>query len=536
MKNNMLVIGNVERELALSSICIGENRWRWKKRYFSKFFVEPEKWINPHMVIVGGSGGGKSNACKVIVKALRKKGCNMAILDPHNEYIGISGIIGARVYDASHSGINMFDLDGMTAAERAGEITGMFRRNFRLGEVQGYMLHRCIMYSYNVLEKQGLVPNIHNLMFALKAFKRNAKSSSERNVLEGLERRMSLIASGAFEKSVDIGRVISGNSVFLLSGLHTPEAQAIYAEGFLRKVYSSMLALEKRPSPRFYIVIDEAERLGDNPVIGKIAAEGRKYGIGIIALSQRAKLVDKDLRGNAAMLASFCIKEPEELNYVANFISGGNESGRFIEIKKRLRSMPRGIAMVTGAGIRNPVIIKLAKHEGYCEDMRFRLLEMSRGGISRDQLLRSIDQGEETGRLLCEMIGEGEIKECVIELGGSADTWYISNSHNSAEHDIAIGIISRRLSSLGIKNRVYNNAFGPDIIAFYRGRRIAVEYETGSKNADDSAAMIQNRKKMYDSVIVVANDRAFDKYLGFECEVIRFSAVDRYDFAGSIAG
>lgn len=49
MKNNMLVIGNVERELALSSICIGENRWRWKKRYFSKFFCRTgEMDKSPH--------------------------------------------------------------------------------------------------------------------------------------------------------------------------------------------------------------------------------------------------------------------------------------------------------------------------------------------------------------------------------------------------------------------------------------------------------------------------------------------------------
>jgi len=55
---------------------------------------------------------------------------------------------------------------------------------------------------------------------------------------------------------------------------------------------------------------------------------------------------------------------------------------------------------------------------------------------------------------------------------------------NSAEHDIMVNLVSRHLSRMGVRNIVYNKAYGPDVIAFAEGGPVAVEYETGKKNPD----------------------------------------------------
>ncbi|MHB1830574.1 MAG: ATP-binding protein [Candidatus Micrarchaeaceae archaeon] len=532
MEKNNIVIGNVVKELGFGLISFGENRWKWKARHFRRFRAEPYRWVNPHMMIVGGSGGGKSNACKVIVRALCGSGANVAILDPHNEYLGLSGSIDAEVYDASRNGINMFDTDGMTEKERASEITGMLKRNFRLGEVQGYTLYKCIMYTYRILSEKGRSPNIHDLIFTIKVFKKNARLASEIGVLESLERRLSLIDTGAFEKSAEMGKVMQGNSVFLLSGLHTPEAQSIYIEGFLRKVYSNMLNSEKQDRARLYVVIDEAEKLGDNPVIGKIAAEGRKYGIGLIAISQRAKLVDKDLRGNAAMMISFGIREPEELNYVANFISGGNESGRFTEVKKALRSMGRGYAIVFGSQARNPMIVRFNRNTADSENLRYRILTLARDGIAKEGLEGKLNgfDGNSARLAIASMLDSEEIKEFRIVCGKYSGIWYISSSHNSAEHDIAVQIISRHLASQGIYNKVYNNSYGPDIMAVIDGKRVAVEYETGSKGIESTKRMVESRAKNYSRTIIIVNDSHIADYLKHFEGAMAFSSIDSVDF------
>ncbi len=526
-KNDM-VIGNVVSELRFGGLSIGYSTLKWKRRHFSGFMVNPKGWINPHMVIVGESGGGKSNACKSIVDRLCKSGAAVAILDPHDEYIGISGSISAKVYDAAKSGINILERDSMSEKEKASEVTGMLRRNFRLGDVQSYMLYRCIMYTYSVVEQRGSVPTMHDLAYSIRVFRRNARTASERNVLESLDRRLSLIDTGAFASSTAISQVASQNSIFLLSGLHTSEAQAIYMEGFLRKVYTHMLSSDSK-GRMLYVIIDEAQKLGDNPVVGRIAAEGRKYGVGLIAISQRAKPVDKDLRANAAMLISFAVKEPEELNYVANFIAGGNEMGRFMQTKKALRSLAVGHAVVASGG--NPVIVRFRRYCGESVDPEFAAVRAAAGGIRKEALVEALGgMGVADGAGTIEgLIGSGALGACDVVAGRYSGTWCISGNRNSPEHDVCVGIISSHLGSVGIRNRIYNSSYGPDIIAFHRGMRIAVEYETGSKGAEATARMIAARGQRFAGTAVFVNDAHYAEYAQRINNVARVSDLENVD-------
>ncbi len=534
-KNNN-AIGNVEKELKFNSFGFGERRWMWKRRYFSGFSIDAKRMINQHIMIVGSSGGGKSNACKTIVGSLCSDGANVAILDPHSEYVEISKGISAEIYDASRNGINMFELDGMSEREKTSEITGMLKRNFRLGEVQSYMLYKCIAYTYRIAAENCRTPNIHDLIFSVKIFIKNSRSAAEKNILYALERRLSLIDNGAFQKSAEMEKVAECNSIFLLSNLHTPESQSIYIEGFLRKVYSHMLLHGKDRHRTFYIVIDEAEKLGDNPIIGRLAAEGRKYGIGIIAISQRAKEIDRELRGNAAMLVSFGMREPEELNYISNFIAGGNESSRYIEVKKALRNLGRGRAIVLNSQHPNPYLVRFLHAKG-AANIEYMVSELARGGISERGLLEKAGEEENAVRdAIQNLLSSGKIRKHGVLCGGFSGTWYISDAHNSPEHDIAIGIISKKLKSQGIRNRIYNSSFGPDIIAYRGERQIAVEYETGSKKIEESMAMIAKRGEKYGRVIVIVNDDVYKDYSERMCNVFRFSSVDNIDFAGELDG
>ena len=167
--------------------------------------------------------------------------------------------------------------------------------------------------------------------------------------------------------------------------------------------------------------------------------------------------MDRDLRANASALISFGIKEPEELNYVSNFISGGNENGRFIEIKRALRGVGRGTALVVGAGMRNPVIVKFGRFDGGFESPEFVVTEASRGGISALELFARIGSIAKSG-IIERMIDSGAIKSHDIVAGIYQGRWYISDSHNSAEHDISVNIISRYLTAKGVRNRIYNSS------------------------------------------------------------------------------
>lgn len=509
-------IGTIYRRLTLSRIYSGEQSWKWKRTFYKRFRLSLDNRINSHVVIVGESGSGKSNLARLLIKELHENGVRILLFDPHNEYVDLAETISADLYDAANSWINIMDIGEMNKEEKSSEVTKMLKKTFRLGDVQSYILYRCIWYTYHIAESNGSVPNIKNLMYSIRAFMRKS-SGQELRTLESLERRLALLDNGKSGREVGISKAMEKNAIFLLSSLHTNESQSLYLEGMLKRIYSRMLLMEKSDSGRICVVVDEAEKLGEESIIGKIASEGRKYGIGIVAIAQRAKSIDKDLRNNAAVFVSFCQREPEELNYVANFIAGGNESRRFIEVKKALRCLRCGFGIfssfeeepriirfeIAKKGRRTiPYILEGALVSPLSEMHIYNLL--SKEGYSDNEIESALSR----------MVEERSVVSYEIESGRLSGRWYLRSGLNSPEHDICVALISSVLKECGIRNYIYNKAYGPDIIAFYNGKRIAVEYETGKKDIEKSVAMLRSRMKEYDDVLLIANNKAVDEYVG----------------------
>jgi hypothetical protein len=437
------------------------------------------------------------------------------LLDAHNEYVEIANDVGAEVYDASFSGVNIFDLEGLSERERTSEITGMLKRVFRLGEVQSYVLYKCIAYTYRILQSKGRVPNIHDLLYCIKVFKRHA-SGSESNILEALEKRLLLIDTGTFTQSTSVSKLITNRSIFALSSLHTNEAQSVYMEGLLKKLYTKMLSMNKTDRVRFYIIIDEAEKLGESSIIRRLIAEGRKYGIGIIAISQRAKALDKEIRSNASLFVAFSQHEPEESNYISNFISNGNELNRFIEVKKAIRNLRKGSAVVLDSRYRNPKLVRFDLFKPGSRDPSYDVLELARKGIIKKELFETLSRrgfdAHEIADAVSRLIRRGTIRYHVITEGRYEGVWYITMPRNSAEHDVCVNLISKHLSVCGVNNVVYNNSYGPDITAFNNGESTAIEYETGFNDIERTRKMLETRMKRYRDIVVVVNDKCYEKY------------------------
>lgn len=516
VRNDAIKICRIVKKLELRRFTFGnEFTWHWRRPFF-RHYLELKYRINPHITIVGESGSGKSNACKAIIKAVCRKGMNVIIFDPHSEYLGIADPIKANVYDAAYDGINIFDLDNMSEREKTGELTDMFRHYFRLGHVQSSVLYKALSYTYDVFKAKGRMPTLHDLLFTLKVFKRHA-TPTESRTLETLGERLSMIDNGAFTRNTNIGEVMSANSIFILSGLHTNEAQAVYMEGAIRKIYSLMLSGSRHDYTKTYLIIDEAEKLGESPMLGRMAAEGRKYGIGIITISQKAKSIDSSIRGNSSLFLSFYQREPEELNYIANFIAGGNELNRFVEAKKGIRNLKKGEAVMLDSNEKEPFIVRFEEFKGSQISLAFKIVELSKYAIKEETLFEKLHGFGFEDNVIEERIAELSRKGRVSSYSISNEInpkgiWYISMRRNSAEHDIFVNIICRRMNECGIRGVVYNNSYGPDVIAYIKGRRFAIEYETGSKEIERVRQMVEYRKKGYERVVMIVNDSFYERY------------------------
>jgi len=90
------------------------------------------------------------------------------------------------------------------------------------------------------------------------------------------------------------------------------------------------------------------------PVIRKIAAEGRKFGIGLGIISQRPSKRDSDVTSQCNTLVTMRLKNPED----QAFIRQASEMLSEQDIDE-LPALSTGEALVTGEAIRAPLLVKV---------------------------------------------------------------------------------------------------------------------------------------------------------------------------------
>jgi hypothetical protein len=89
-------------------------------------------------------------------------------------------------------------------------------------------------------------------------------------------------------------------------------------------------------------------------VIKKIAAEGRKFGVGLAIISQRPNKLDSDVTSQCNTIIAMRIKNPDDQRFIAKTSDYFSEADL-----KELPSLSTGEALVTGRAILAPLIVKV---------------------------------------------------------------------------------------------------------------------------------------------------------------------------------
>jgi len=93
--------------------------------------------------------------------------------------------------------------------------------------------------------------------------------------------------------------------------------------------------------------------------LGKIAREGRKFGIGLGLISQRPKQLHPDVLSQTNTKIILRIVEPEDQKYIQRSSEDLGE-----DLAKDLASLSIGEAVVVGTAISLPSIVKIDKFDG----------------------------------------------------------------------------------------------------------------------------------------------------------------------------
>jgi type IV secretory pathway VirB4 component len=272
----------------------------------NQLYWEPSKTPNPHMVILGTSGSGKTQTLKAIAwEMLHNLPSRSIILDFHGDQ-QLPGETCYPLHMASPHGINPLiinhDPAGGGPKLQAIAVAANLRRSLLLGVNQEGLL---IMMLDELYQKFGItqkdrsswakpLPNLAHL-------KDDIDSRVEAGCKEAPKLQIKLAATFQYG-------VFSRPQLNLSKGKHIridlaklpPELGAIAAEAILKQIMDAHRLAGEADEPKTFVFVDEAKELKGSATLDRITADGRKYGLGVVLASQREIHLSGDILANTS--------------------------------------------------------------------------------------------------------------------------------------------------------------------------------------------------------------------------------------------
>ena len=323
---------------------------------------------NPHIIISGASGSGKSyTAARIATRIAEVTKSSVIIIDPHGEYKNL--LNESIVVDASTSSINPLDLQGKSPRQRAIEITSLISSLFKLGPLQERLLEDAILLAY---ETRGIIENEPSTwgrtpptLLDVAQILRQIASREKRAYV--VATYVESLASRIFTKtSISIDIIFSSEKPIIidLSSIGERSWQSLYIELFLEKLYIAMKERDLAKNIRAVLVIDEAHLVASKNlrrnIVANMATELRKYGLALILITQRLDDLDKSILANIGTKIALRQVEPKLAKYVAESIAVSNNRDEIDILTETLGLLPKGYAIVRDYDINTPLMLRIS--------------------------------------------------------------------------------------------------------------------------------------------------------------------------------
>ncbi|MEW9490902.1 MAG: ATP-binding protein [Candidatus Aramenus sulfurataquae] len=320
-------------------------KYSWQK-VKAKYCLSFENAKNYNVVILGTSGSGKSHLAKKIIEKLD---VSYLVFDVHGEY----KFEKAKRLDASTISVNPLSLFGQSPRQRALEVAYMLKSVFNLGNLQTIDLYNLIFESY---QEKGIYeddqrswsiqpPTFRDVVVLAERKKKFITSSAELNKITALEPYLNFVANNMFfSNSVNFEEIFGESYVIDFSSITIPEVKYIMVETFLRALLS-YIYLGKTSNLKKVVILDEApfvlSKESGEQLVERLFAEGRKFGLGFVVISQTTEYVKK-LISNSAYVFVLNMVEPGDVEYVSRLIAGADQDV-YKAIYENLRKLERGM-------------------------------------------------------------------------------------------------------------------------------------------------------------------------------------------------
>lgn len=342
--------------------------------------VHMDTLAQKHVSVLAKTGAGKSYTVGVLLEELLKANVPLVILDPHGEY---GSLRNPNIDEGEVAQMSRFGVKPKSFAKQIKEyaldttlnpeaqrlvLQGMNLEGREIVEMLGSKLtggQVGVLYQA-IKEVKEFLP-AYTLRDIIDGVSRN-KASSKWNVLNALE---VLESTKIFDiRGTPVKDLVAAGqcSIINLKGI-TPDVQEIV----VTRIASMLWEARKRNEvPAHILVVEEAhnfcpERNVGNAVSGAmlrtVASEGRKFGLGLMIVSQRPAKVDKNVLSQCNTQVVLKVTNPNDLKAIVQSVEGIS-----MEVADEVQRLPVGVALVAGGGLTQPVFVdvrpRLTRHGG----------------------------------------------------------------------------------------------------------------------------------------------------------------------------
>ena len=337
------------------------------------------KGFRRHLALIAQTGAGKTYLAGIIADELLKKGGTIVMLDPHADYVFLSRMADGKKHELSDR-ITVFRNPASTGRYTEGEV----------GKVEPYEICFSDLDLDEICLISGISRKYTNIVSGLSATLAQLRGEMDVFQPEDLLRKLedidkwkgdkldSKIVDGAKSARKYLSRLVRmrvfTNASTSISEMLRPRHLSVVDLSGLDDEVSDYVAFrilsdvyEKASSGEFeypiFVFVEEAHRFipaksstYSSSIIKKIAAEGRKFGVFLVVITQRPSKIHPDALSQCNSQIIMRVTNPEDQSAVA--ISSERISETLLD---DLPGLNTGEAVIVGEMTRAPIMARIKK-------------------------------------------------------------------------------------------------------------------------------------------------------------------------------
>ncbi len=314
-------------------------------------YVNINEIVSRHLAILATTGSGKSNLLALLIKKIADLDGTVVLFDYHGEYSELNiKNVKHMVPKINPKQLELEEFaDIINIKERASKQRAILSEAFKEAK-----------------ESNNFWDTLDKVIKNIASNKKGEEGYAAERVLEIVQNSRERLKNILDPDLIEGLDQLEEHKINIFNMLELNERQAsILVTYYSKEILADRKSNKKKFATPVLIALEEAHAFipsGEvnktNEIMAKIAREGRKFGVGLIIISQRPSKIDQNVLSQMNSLAISRIIQPKDQNYIMDIIEHIPP-----ELLKHLPSLNTGEVLLTGRWVTIPSLVKVDKVE-----------------------------------------------------------------------------------------------------------------------------------------------------------------------------